>query len=521
MNKSHTIPLPPEGERCPADKVVPSLYEGENLWGQYRDNIPYHFVIKGVLSQTHDAIVYEALEDEFYDLGGRWHPIEIVEIVCNEKYEYPLLDAVSIVYGKRDSATYPRYIEHNLKTYFIRANYEACKLKSGNHASLHGADYEVVQTVGRGSYGEVLKLLCTSRSLRNKVRMMLHFTKKYSDVLAVKQFCMPSYDTSKDPHATIGYGELTAKVRFKHGYDAMVRLHHPNVVKVYDYFVKGDIPCFTMEYIEGCNLREYVDRSGCMSEQEARTIMLTICKTIKYCHEQGVYHGDLKPNNVMVTSGGTIKLIDFEGATHCSDIVGLARVYIYLLTGVFLSIRNHSRLTPEAMKQVAAILYERKVSDVVKSQIFFMLEDTLVENKTLDFILYSIENNTPMPLKAKYNPCCAPNSTWEEGLVWCNPRSNKPRADVPKYSFYTFVQDGHFGMKNKQGDIVIPPIYSLITEIGNYHIPGPGPTSGWDIVGVKTYRLGRIGWHEIVNDNQMRLVIELTAEQMEELSMLT
>lgn len=502
-------------------QAVPSLSEGENIHGRYRDNIPYWFVIKGVLFQTHDEIVYAALENECYDLGGRWHPIEIVEIIRNEVLGYPQRDALSIVFGDRDSAIYPRYIEHNCKIYFIRDKYESCKLKSGVHILLHGADYEILQTIGCGSYGEVLKLQCKTRTTGNWVTKVLHSSKKYSDVLAVKQFRMYPFNGLKDPHATLPSGELTAKVHFKRGYDAMTGLSHPNIVEVYDYFIRGDIPCFTMEYIDGCNLRQYVSRNGCLSEAEARAIIVTICRAIRYCHEKGVCHGDLKPNNVMITYDGTIKLIDLGGTTHCSDIVGIARVYFYLLTGVYLSTRKHNRPTQEAMEQIAAILYERKVSDVVKSHILYMLEDYPKKEKTLDFVLYSIENNTPMPLKITRNAYRMPESTWEERVVWCNPRSKKQRADIPPYQFYKFEQNGLFGMKNKQGEIVIPAIYSTLTEIGRYHIPGPGPTSGWDIVGVKSYRLGLIGWYKIVNDNQMILDTELTDEQICERRMWT
>lgn len=136
---------------------------------------------------------------------------------------------------------------------------------------------------------------------------------------------------SKDPQTT-RVSEISAKRNFKRGYDDMSRLSHPNIVKVYDYFAMGDIPCFAMEYIEGYNLRELVERKGCLSEKDAKGIILTICKTIKYCHEKSVLHGDLKPNNVMITPKGKVKLIDFGGAYHCSDIVGIARVYFYLLT---------------------------------------------------------------------------------------------------------------------------------------------------------------------------------------------
>lgn len=66
-----------------------------------------------------------------------------------------------------------------------------------------------------------------------------------NETLVIKQFRMC---ISKDPQAT-HISEITAKCNFKRGYDDMFRLSHPNIVKVYDYFAIGDIPCFTIEYI--------------------------------------------------------------------------------------------------------------------------------------------------------------------------------------------------------------------------------------------------------------------------------
>lgn len=494
-------------------QAVPSLSEGENIHGRYRDNIPYWFVIKGVLFQTHDEIVYAALENEFYDLGGRWHPIEIVEIISNEVLGYPQRDALSIVFGDRESSNYPRYIEHNCKIYFIRDKYESCKLKSGVHILLHGADYEILQTIGCGSYGEVLKLQCKSRSVGNKVRKMLHFSQKDSDVLAVKQFSMNPVNLPKDPDTTaLQRGELTAKVHFKHGYDAMAGLSHPNIVEVYDYFIRGDIPCFTMEYVEGCNLRQYVSQNGCLSEAEAKAILITISRAIKYCHENGVCHGDLKPNNVMITRDGTIKLIDFCCVRPESDIVALGKIYLYLLTENYIS--PSAIISQADMDRIGIALDEKRISDVTKSQILYMYlypsRLVLDEKKEIEIVAKAIEDDQLLV-----------NSPLVKCHQFVEEQTKKDVGLVSPKEFATFQKDGLYGMRNSLGEIVIPPLYSSISSIGSYHIPGPGPTSGWDVIGVMTYRNGLTVWYEIVDGNYMKLVMELTAEQIEERSMWT
>lgn len=411
----------------------------------------------------------------------------------------------------------PDFFESNGTAYFVQHENGNTRLRIGSVFTHEGTRYQAESVCGQGSFGRVWVMKRVHQSLMKSCTSQFSSDWTRNRVVAIKQFC---YEPVHSLHSTFRQPERAFQ-DFRQGFLAHARLNYPNVAKAYAFFDIFDVPSCVMEYVEGCNLREYVDRNGCMSEQEAKTIVITICRTIKYCHEQGVHHGDLKPDNVMIASDGTIKLIDFGGEIHCSDVVGMARVYFYLLSGVFLSVRNLSSPIPEAMEQVVAILYERKVSDVAKSQILYMLEDYLLNDKTLDFVLCSMENNTPMPIKVQHNPFRALESTWEEGVIWCNPRSSKQRADIPSYQFYKFEQNGLFGMKNKLGDIVIPPIYSALTEIGNYHIPGPGPTSGWDIVGVKTYRLGLIGWYKIVGDNQMILEIELTDEQILERRMWT
>jgi serine/threonine protein kinase len=91
--------------------------------------------------------------------------------------------------------------------------------------------------------------------------------------------------------------ELEDKLtRFKRGYQAMKRLDHPQVVKVWDYV---DVPIgFYMEYIDGPNLRDF---SGIeQSLQELLHHMLDIVDTLRHAHNKGVVHRDVKPENILM-----------------------------------------------------------------------------------------------------------------------------------------------------------------------------------------------------------------------------
>jgi len=87
-------------------------------------------------------------------------------------------------------------------------------------------------------------------------------------------------------------------------------LNHPNLIKVYDYgFLHDGKPYFTMEYIEGKDLREFLrDENNLKHISE---IISQILSALKYLHSKDILHGDIKPENIMVTSDNKIKLLDF------------------------------------------------------------------------------------------------------------------------------------------------------------------------------------------------------------------
>ncbi len=99
--------------------------------------------------------------------------------------------------------------------------------------------------------------------------------------------------------------------RFKNESKAIAVLSHPNIVKVFDVSFGDLIQYIVMEYIDGITLKEYIDRQGPLSWNDAVRFTLQILRGLQHAHDKGVVHRDVKPHNIMVLSDGTIKVTDF------------------------------------------------------------------------------------------------------------------------------------------------------------------------------------------------------------------
>jgi HAMP domain-containing protein/predicted Ser/Thr protein kinase len=86
---------------------------------------------------------------------------------------------------------------------------------------------------------------------------------------------------------------------------------HPNVVRAYDFGEADGVRFFTMEYVAGATLRELLDESGKLALTPALQIAKQMCRGLGAVHRAGIVHGDLKPANVVVMTGGVAKLTDF------------------------------------------------------------------------------------------------------------------------------------------------------------------------------------------------------------------
>ena len=117
--------------------------------------------------------------------------------------------------------------------------------------------------------------------------------------------------------------------RFRREAQASAGLNHANIVAVYDSgedtFVEAaggtvDIPYIVMEFVDGQTLREILNEEKKVSADEACRIMMGVLSALEYSHSKGIVHRDIKPGNVMVTRGGSVKVMDFGIARALADV---------------------------------------------------------------------------------------------------------------------------------------------------------------------------------------------------------
>ncbi len=98
--------------------------------------------------------------------------------------------------------------------------------------------------------------------------------------------------------------------RFKREARAAARLNHPNVVGVYDWG-GGTEPFIVMEFVEGRSLRAELKERGQLPPAEVAAVGAQIADALAHAHHHGVVHRDVKPSNVLLTPGGSVKVTDF------------------------------------------------------------------------------------------------------------------------------------------------------------------------------------------------------------------
>ena len=99
--------------------------------------------------------------------------------------------------------------------------------------------------------------------------------------------------------------------RFKNESKAIAVLSHPNIVKVFDVSFGDLIQYIVMEYIDGITLKELIEKEGSLRWKDALYFTVQILKALQHAHDKGIVHRDIKPQNIMVLTDGTIKVTDF------------------------------------------------------------------------------------------------------------------------------------------------------------------------------------------------------------------
>jgi serine/threonine-protein kinase len=107
--------------------------------------------------------------------------------------------------------------------------------------------------------------------------------------------------------------------RFEREAKAVAALTHPHMVRVYDSGRDGDVRYIAMEYVEGEDLKSYIRRSGRLHPQRAAEIASQVCDALEFAHAHGVIHRDVKPQNILLTPAGDVKVTDFGIARALSS----------------------------------------------------------------------------------------------------------------------------------------------------------------------------------------------------------
>ncbi len=109
--------------------------------------------------------------------------------------------------------------------------------------------------------------------------------------------------------------------RFTREASAAAGLNHPNIVSVYDVGEDGEIHYIVMECVEGETLRQYMDRQpGPLPPTQAAEIAAQVCAALAAAHAMGIVHRDIKPQNVLISNQGVVKVTDFGIAKGLSEI---------------------------------------------------------------------------------------------------------------------------------------------------------------------------------------------------------
>lgn len=148
---------------------------------------------------------------------------------------------------------------------------------------LLGERYEILERIGSGGMAYVYKARDT----------------KLNRYVAIKVLRKENYDDEKFVRKFMAEAEATA------------RLTHPNIVSVYDSAFTDGVHYIVMELAEGMTLKKYIRRYGRLSARETVDIAIQIARGLEAAHEHRIVHRDIKPQNILVSDSGVVKITDF------------------------------------------------------------------------------------------------------------------------------------------------------------------------------------------------------------------
>ena len=151
--------------------------------------------------------------------------------------------------------------------------------------------YEILERIGSGGMSDVYKAKC-------------HKLNRYVAIKVLK----PEYSEDK-----------TFVSKFKAEAQAAAGLMHANIVNVYDVGEENVIYYIVMELVEGITLKKYIEKKGVLGVREAVSIAIQVAQGIDAAHKHNIVHRDIKPQNIIISKEGKVKVTDFGIARAASS----------------------------------------------------------------------------------------------------------------------------------------------------------------------------------------------------------
>ncbi len=148
--------------------------------------------------------------------------------------------------------------------------------------------------------------------------------------------------------------------RFAREVQAMRGLDHPHVVKLYDVLQDGDLHVLCMELVDGMDARRLLERGGRVPLSPLLRIASQATSALDACHRRGILHRDVKPQNLLVTAAGDVKLVDF-GVARMTAAADLTKTGTILGTAAYMAPEQFvtGRSDPRAdVFSLGVVLYE-------------------------------------------------------------------------------------------------------------------------------------------------------------------
>ena len=162
-------------------------------------------------------------------------------------------------------------------------NYQVERLLKGERTGFFFGDYKVLYLVGTGSFARVYRAV----------------HRQSGQVVALKVLRRRFSNDPEQYGQFVREGELGCTLR------------HPNIVPIYEVFSQGSVHFLVMEFVEGRSLREFIKIRKKLDPVEATRLAIDIASGMSYAFERGLTHRDLKLSNVLVSSRGQAKIVDF------------------------------------------------------------------------------------------------------------------------------------------------------------------------------------------------------------------